>query len=209
MNCRRHLCSKLILAGTLTFPADVFAHSLSKRFGDFYGGLLHPITSLEIGLGFLGVALVVGQQGKAGARSMLGWFLVALFGGAVAASWLPTLESEIRITGLIATALLGISAAAALRFPAPLLALFGLLPGALYGLGNGLAMTTQTTGHLFVSGVLAGGLLAVTPAAAFVTTLHRRWQQTAIRVVGSWIAASGLLVISFHLRGLSIGMTAP
>jgi hypothetical protein len=36
------------------------------RFGDFYGGLLHSLTSLELGMGFLVLALLAGQQDKRG-----------------------------------------------------------------------------------------------------------------------------------------------
>ena len=118
--------SMFIPAGTLLFPADVFAHSLSKRFGDFYGGLLHPLTSLEFGMGFLGVALVVAQQGKQGARSTLGWFLGALCLGTVAAPRFAGFENEIRLGGLLATALLGVLAAIALRLRAASLPAVGL-----------------------------------------------------------------------------------
>jgi hydrogenase/urease accessory protein HupE len=198
----------LIPAGNLLLPAEVFAHSLSKRFGDFYGGLLHPLTSVELGLGILAIALVVGQQGKPGARSTLGWFFAALGAGAAAAPWLPVIEAEIRLGGLVATTFLGVLAAIALRLPRSFLPLFGLVLGLLFGLANGLAMSAETAAHLFIAGVLAGGVLAITPVAALVTTLERRWQQTGVRVIGSWIAASGLLVIAFQLRGLFDGSTA-
>ena len=198
----------LIFAGTLLLPAEVFAHSLSKRFGDFYGGLLHPLTSVELGLGLLGIALVLGQQGKRGARSVLGWFLAALGAGAIASPWLPVFEAEIRLGSLVATTLLGVLAATALPLPRSFLILFGLVFGFLFGLGNGLAMSAETAAHLFIAGVLASGVLAVTPMAALVTTLDQRWQQTGVRVIGSWIAASGFLVIAFQLRGLFDGLTA-
>jgi hypothetical protein len=163
---------------------------------------------VELGLGILAIALVVGQQGKPGARSVLGWFFSALGVGALAALWLPVFQTEIRLGSLVATTFLGVFTATALRLPRSFLPLFGLVLGLLFGLGNGLAMSAETAAHLFIAGVLAGGVLAIAPVAALVTTLDQHWQQTGVRVIGSWIAASGLLVIAFQLRGLFDGLTA-
>lgn len=193
----------------LSLPGEALAHSLSKQFGDFYGGLLHPLTSVELALGVLALALVIGQQGKPGARSILGWFFAALGAGALAAPWLQVLDAEIRFGGLIATTCLGVVSAAALRLPRAFLPLIGALLGLLFGLANGSAISAQTTVHLFAAGVLSGGLLAIMPVAAFVTTLDQHWQKIGVRIIGSWIAASGFLVIVFQLRGFLGGATGP
>ena len=90
----RALALLVMAAFTSAVPAQAFAHSLSTRFGDFYGGLLHPLTSLEFGMGFLVLALLAGQQDKRGARLVLAWFIAAMFAGAIAAHWLPVLADE-------------------------------------------------------------------------------------------------------------------
>ena len=185
-----------------TVPAQAFAHSLSTRFGDFYGGLLHPLSSLELGMGFLVLALLAGQQDKRGARLVLAWFIGAMLVGAVLASWLPTLAEQVRLPNLGLAALLGVLVAAAPRIPYFVLPVIGFASGVLSGIGNGLAMAPETAPHLFIPGLAISGLLVVTPLVAFVTTLERHWQLVAVRIVGSWIAASGLLISAFYLRGL-------
>ncbi len=198
----RTLAALMMCVYSAAMPAQALAHSLSKRFGDFYGGLLHPLTSLELGMGFLVLALLAGQQNKRGARSMLAWFIAAMLAGAVMAHWLPILVDEVRLPNLALAALLGTLVAVAPRLPNVVLVVIGFASGVLNGLGNGLAMTTETAPHLFIPGIAVSGLLVVTPLAAFVTTLNRHWQLTAVRIIGSWIAASGLLISAFHLRGL-------
>ena len=192
----------MLCAVASTAPTQAFAHSLSARFGDFYGGLLHPLTSLELGMGFLVLALLAGQQNKQGARLVLVWFIGAMLMGAVVASWMPILADQVRLPNLGLAALLGVLVAAAPRLPHVALPVIGFASGVLNGLGNGLAMTPETAPHLYIPGIAVSGLLVVTPLVAFVTTLDRHWQQVAVRIVGSWIAASGLLISAFYLRGL-------
>jgi hypothetical protein len=38
-------------------------------------------------------------------------------------------------------------------------------------------------------------------AAAFVVQLQAHWARLAVRVAGSWIAASGLLMLGWSFRG--------
>jgi hydrogenase/urease accessory protein HupE len=186
----------------LSAPCAALTHSLSKRFGDFYGGLLHPLTSLELGLAFVVFALLAGQQGTQHARFALAWFMGTLTTGAIVALWLPSYAEELRLPSIAFTALFGVMVAIAPRLPAAILLLIGVIAGLLSGLSNGLAMTAETAAHMFVPGIAASGLLVVIPIAAFVTTLHRQWQLTSVRILGSWIAASGLLVMAFQLRGV-------
>ena len=200
--CARTLAALMSCAVASAVPAQAFAHSLSARFGDFYGGLLHPLTSLELGMGFLVLALLAGQQDKRGARLILAWFIGAMLVGAVVASWMPILVDQVRLPNLGLAALLGVLVAVAPRIPHVVLPVIGFASGMLNGVGNGLAMTPETAPYLFISGIAISGLLVVTPLVAFVTTLDRHWQLVAVRIVGSWIAASGLLMTAFYLRGL-------
>ena len=196
------LAALMLCAVAATVPAQAFAHSLSTRFGDFYGGLLHPLTSLELGMGFLVLALLAGQQDKRGARLVLAWFIGAMLIGAAVSSWLPILADQVRLPNLGLVALLGVLVAVAPRIPYIVLPVIGFSSGMLSGIGNGLAMTPETAPHLFITGIVVSGLLVVTPLVALVTTLDRHWQLVAVRIVGSWIAASGLLISAFYLRGL-------
>ena len=65
---------------------------LDNRFGDFYGGVLHPLTALEHALPILALGLLAGQQGERAARWLVLVFPLALLIGAVLATVMPLLR---------------------------------------------------------------------------------------------------------------------
>jgi hypothetical protein len=55
-------------------------------------------------------------------------------------------------------------------------------------------------GAIALLGLVVAVFVLVVFAAAFAVPLHRHWTRIAVRVVGSWIAASGLLMLGWALR---------
>jgi hypothetical protein len=47
---------------------------------------------------------------------------------------------------------------------------------------------------------MAALFVLVALASAFVVSLERPWTRIAVRVVGSWVAASGLLLLGWAFR---------
>jgi len=52
---------KLLL---LTFHLFLNAHILNEQFGDFYAGVLHPLTSIENILTIIALSILIIQQTK-------------------------------------------------------------------------------------------------------------------------------------------------
>jgi hypothetical protein len=52
---------------------------------------------------------------------------------------------------------------------------------------------------LELAGTAAGFTLALWAVAAFSVRLHRDWQRLGARILGSWIAASAVLVLALRL----------
>jgi hypothetical protein len=50
-------------------------------------------------------------------------------------------------------------------------------------------------------GLTSGVFVLIVLAAAFVVQLRAQWARIAVRVAGSWIAASGLLMLGWSFRG--------
>jgi urease accessory protein len=170
------------------------AHSVNKQFGDFYGGMLHPLTALEHLLPILGLSLLAGQQGTLPARWVLLLFPLALLVGAVVAGrcepslvveWFNRL-SIVAIGGLVA---------GAVRLPGPLLGTVAIALGLTHGYENSAGISSSVAMYLFVPGVVLTGLSLVAVFAALSASRNVAWQQVAVRVVGSWIAAIGILWI--------------
>jgi urease accessory protein len=184
-----------LLAG-LVWAGPAYAHSLSNRFGDFYGGILHPLTALEHVLPFLALGLLAGQQGARAARWLLLVFpLGLLLGSAFAAVapagfWLTPLNH-------LSFVVLGLLLAAAWRIPLALLLALGALIGLSHGYENGRDITTGGALPLFVPGVALVGFVitALASAATLALTARADWPRVAVRIAGSWIAAIGIMMI--------------
>jgi urease accessory protein len=184
------------LLAALVWAGPAYAHSLSNRFGGFYGGLLHPLMALEHVLPFLALGLLAGQQGARAARWMLLVFpLGLLFGtafGAMAPAvlWLTPLN-------YLSFVVLGLLLAAAWRIPLGLLLLLGALVGLSHGYENGRDLTLGTDLYLFVPGVALIGFVITSLASALTLDLTAKadWPRLAVRIAGSWIAAIGIMMI--------------
>jgi urease accessory protein len=81
-------------------------------------------------------------------------------------------------------------------------ALTGLaaLVGLSHGYLNGAAMGRPDAAALVLLGLVTAVFVLVALAAAFVVRLRQPWARIAVRVVGSWIAASGLLLLGWAAR---------
>jgi urease accessory protein len=186
------LASVGIVLGAAT---PVFAHSVDKRFGDFYGGMLHPLTTLEHLLPILGLALLAGQQEARRGRWILLVFPLGLLVGACTASYMEP-SAFVTWFNRLSFILVGILVVATIRLPLPVLAAFGLLLGLTHGYENVAGISSTVAIYLFVPGVVVSGIALAAVVSAIVVSLQAPWQQIAVRVIGSWITAIGLLVIA-------------
>jgi urease accessory protein len=97
--------------------------------------------------------------------------------------------------------ILGMLVAADLRLPPPAVPALAVGLGLVHGLFNGVAMQQAGAGALGLLGILAALFVLVALVAAFVVSLHQQWTRIVVRVAGSWIAAIGLLMLGWTLRG--------
>jgi urease accessory protein len=170
------------------------AHSVNKQFGDFYGGMLHPLTALEHLLPILGLGLLAGQQGTASARWVLLLFPLGLLFGAAAASNLEP-NSMVEWFNRLSFVALGALVAGAVQAPLAALATLAFVVGLSHGYENTADISSTVVMYLFVPGVVVTGLAIIAVFAAVAFSRKAAWQNIAVRVVGSWIAAVGILMI--------------
>jgi urease accessory protein len=188
------------LAG-LAWAGPAHAHALSNRFGDFYGGMLHPLTALEHALPIVALGLLAGQEGARAARWLLLAFPLALLVGAGLASVLPPMP-WIRPFNHLSFVVLGLLLAAAWRMPLVLLVGLGALFGLTHGYDNGLAASPGSPSYLYALGVAVLGAvaLALVSATALALSATADWPRIAVRIAGSWIAAIGIMMIGLASR---------
>ncbi len=175
------------------------AHLNATGMGPLYDGLLHFLTSPEDLVPALALALLAGLRGPAYGRRTLfalpaAWLSGSLFGLIAVTASTGTLAAALwflLLGGLVmADARLSVGAITALC------ALLGLLHGYLNGTGMGLSAAAMVS----AVGLAAAVFVLVALVAAFVVQLRAHWARIAVRVGGSWIAASGLLLLGWSIR---------
>jgi hydrogenase/urease accessory protein HupE len=190
-----------VLAGVSFLSLSAHAHLTSTGMGPLYDGLMHFVLSPEDLVPAVGLALLCGLRGSQHSRVVLfvlpcAWLLGGLVGlaadvvsgsGAVSAAWF------LLVGGLVAA-----DAKLSVRAVVALAAALGLYHGFLNGTGTGHSISAMIT----VIGLVSAVFVLFALAAALVVQLRRHWARIAIRVIGSWIAASGLLLLGWAIRSV-------
>lgn len=175
------------------------AHLNSTGLGPVYDGLTHFLTSPEDLVPVLALALLAGLRGvDHGRRAVLvlpaAWLLGMLCGLTAATTDTGALGAAISF--LILGGLVVADARLSLRTLTALGALVGLVHGFLNGTGMGLSLSSMAA----AIGIASTVFVLVVLVAAVVASLRAQWARIAVRVGGSWIAASGLLLLGWSVR---------
>lgn len=179
-------------------PAE--AHLNATGMGPIYDGLMHFLTSPEDLVPVLALGLLAGLRGAPyGRRAMftlpVAWLLGSLVGLSGALVTVGTLWASLWF--LVLGGLVVADAKLSLRSMTALSALLGMVHGYLNGTGMGFSAATIVA----TLGLAAAVFVLVVVVAALVVALRAQWGRIAVRVGGSWIAASGLLMLGWSIRG--------
>ena len=158
--------------------------------GPIYDGLMHFLMSPEDLVPALALALLAGLRGvhygrRASFTLPVAWLVGSISGLTAAATSGGAVLSSFWF--LLLGGLVIADAKLSLRAMTALAALLGLVHGYLNGTGmgqSGLAVVA-------LLGLTSGVFVLIVLAAAFVVQLRAHWARIAVRVAGSWIAASG------------------
>lgn len=179
-------------------PGPVLAHLVTTGLGPVYDGITHFFLTPEDLIPALALALLAGLRGPDHGRTALLAVPAAwLAGGLAGLAWPQgaslsfTTASFLVVGGLVAA-----DAPLPRRATGALAVLLGLLHGFL----NGEALAPPGPGAPGLLGVAAALFVLVALASALVVSLRPAWARVAVRVAGSWIAATGLLLLGWSLR---------
>ena len=163
-------------------------------------GMLHPLFAPTHALALLAVALLIGRQRRRRLQSAA--FAAALAAGlaAIAHGFAQTWAVDV----LLAAAALGAGLVAfAAPVPTPICVLLAAIVGASLGLDSPPQVIALATATVMLIGTGLGGCLALALVAAGASRLTRDWQRIGVRILGSWIAASAMLVLALrYVRGM-------
>ena len=176
------------------------AHLNSTGLGPIYDGLMHFLMSPEDLVPVIALALLSGLRGASYGRRALfvlpcAWLLGGLLG--LTASVISGSAVLSSIWFLLLGGFVAADAKLSLRVTTAVAMLLGLSHGYL----NGTGMGTSGSAAVALLGLVSAVFVLVALAAAFVVRLRVQWGRIAVRVAGSWITASGLLMLGWAFRG--------
>ncbi len=178
--------------------SQAHAHLVETGLGPVYDGIAHFALTPEDLIPALALAVLAGLRGRDHARRVifvlpLAWLLAGILGTAArvsvpdSLSWVPLLV----LGGLVA---------ADFRLPAAATTAMAAAVGLFLGLANGYAMVQAGPGIRGVLGIVGAVFVVTTLSAACAAAWQSGWLRIAWRIAGSWIAASGLLLLGWSLR---------
>lgn len=187
---------RLACAAIAALPAGAaWAHGEIKGVGAFYSGVLHPYISPAHLIALIALGLLFGQRGVLPSRPAMGALVAALALGLWLSLKLPGLPEPDPLLLVLGT-LFGLSVVLARPWPSWALVPLSALAGLAVGLGSapdGMAPAQRSAALI---GTLVGATLCAACLAGMVHHLHRPWTRVGVRVLGSWLSASAILVLT-------------
>ncbi len=188
----------LVAAVLLVGVSPARAHLVTTGLGPLYDGAAHFFLSAEDLVPVLALALLGGMRGPRPAR----WTLFALstcwMAGSVVGWHAGTPLGDLlpAVAFIVAGGLVALDAA----LPAAVLAGLAGLIGLGQGWGYGSAAAAVDLSWPALAGCAAAVFVTFALPVALVLPLRSRVARTAVRVLGSWIAAAGVLLLGWTLR---------
>jgi hydrogenase/urease accessory protein HupE len=175
------------------------AHLMNTGLGPFYDGLTHLFVTPEDLLPVIALALFAGLCGPQSGRAVLFILPVAWLAGALAGASSDT-ALTLPVTTALVTIACGVLVAADRPLPLRLVVGCAVVLGLLHGSLNGTDLGQQRTFGLGIAGVAVALFVIVSLLAGQVASVRLAWGRIVVRVAGSWIAATGLLMLGWAVR---------
>lgn len=178
-------------------PAE--AHLVTTGLGPFYDGAAHLAKSPGDLAILVALTLLGAMRGASIGRAFLALLPVAWIAGGEIGLAFPSsvnLDWVSAVCFLLVGALVAADRSLSLSEVGPLCAVIGAFQGYL----TGSALSITPSGHLELLGSVTALLIVVTLVAGVVVSIKVYWARVAVRVLGSWIAATGLLMLGWTLR---------
>ena len=172
------------------------AHDFIEGAG-FLNGFLHPLLVPSHALSLLAFGLMTGQQPSRIFLAAL--FPVALIGGILLIIYAVFPIDLVPLVLLASGACAGLLTALAQPLPRIIPALILIAGGLALIIDSVPSVVSKLDTLLALAGTVLTATLTLGLAAWLASILTRDWQRIGVRIVGSWTAASALLVLALMI----------
>jgi len=175
------------------------AHLVTTGLGPVYDGIAHlALSPADMAL-VVAVVFLAAMRGARHGRWLLAVLPAAWLAGGVIGLTFPVNASPGWAIGL-SFLLVGGLVAADRDLPLPVVMGLATILGMFHGFLTGAALAAAPSARLELTGEWVALIVVVTLIAGLVVSLRAFWARVVVRVLGSWIAATGLLLIGWNFR---------
>jgi len=188
-----------LLATALAVPSRVEAHLVTTGLGPYYDGIGHLLVTPQDLLPLLALAILGGLAGSDRARRLLFAVPLAWFAGGLMGL---TRGQEVQAPVLTAITILivGGLVAADRKLPSSGTLAVGAVIALVHGFLNGTAMSGAGLGLAALAGIVGTVFVLMALAGAWAVAWRSGWTRIALRVAGSWIVATAMLMLGWAAR---------
>jgi hydrogenase/urease accessory protein HupE len=174
------------------------AHAPFEGAGSFYGGVLHPLFVPAHALAIIGTGLFIGQQ-----MPRWSWQAPASYVTGLTVGFVEMISALAPISAvdilLAAAATNGALIALARPLPEFLGCALALTTGAALALDSPPGAISVTEANVILIGTFCGATVLLLAVVELTAMLCREWHRIGVRILGSWIAASAMMVLTLRL----------
>ena len=190
--------SVITVFSLLLWPALASAHLVTTGLGPVYDGIGHLVMTPEDLIPVLALALYAGLRGAAQGRRALFFLPLAWFSGGILGVFIEGLPAL--PVAAVSIFILGVLVAADLKLSNKLFMTLVIGVGFVHGVDNGIALR-DGSGVLGLIGIMVTLFVFTALVSALIVSLKKPWTKIVVRVAGSWVAAIGMLMFGWLLRG--------
>jgi urease accessory protein len=192
------IAARMLLAGVWVLSASpVLAHPPPLGIPGFFGGALHPVFVSAHLLAIVGVGLALGVL-AAGSRHAVLSYIVALIAGLglIALAFVPRFAGQAL---LILACVTGALVALARPLPEPAACVLAGCAGLAIGLDSPPEVVSVREANWMLIGTGFGATVTLIVMVEIASRLTRPMLRIGARILGSWIAASAILVLALDV----------
>lgn len=185
----------------LVFPTSALAHLVNPDVGEFYAGMLHPLTSFEHLLPAVMLGLLAGRQGLQGARWTLAVFPAALLlltwsGNGLLPS--PELSQALNYALIVA---IGLLLTVFRNLPLSSVIAVATATGLILGCRSSIDMANAGVSLKFIPGVGLTGFLLIALISPWVAHSASPGLHKAVRLAGGIATVTGIYFFGRFFAG--------